>query len=71
MAKSEFEYSLIFTITQKSVVNVNWHFNKKKKNEIWQIIFNKLKQKKVFLGRGASRNAVAQGPMVILRRPCC
>ncbi len=28
------------------------------------------KKKKVFWGRGAYRNAVAQGPLVILRRPC-
>ncbi len=56
-------------LTQNSVVNVNWHINKKKQIEIWQIIVRKLK-KKVFWGRGACRNAVAQGPLVILRRPC-
>ncbi len=29
-----------------------------------------LKKKSSFLGRGACRNAVAQGPLVILRHPC-
>ncbi len=56
--------------TQNSVVNVNWHINKKKQIEIWQIIVRKLKKKeKVFWGRGAYCNAVAQGPLDILRRP--
>ncbi len=69
MAKREFAYS---HFTQNSVVHVNWHINKKKKNEIWhKIIVRKLKKKKVFWGRGAYRNAVAQGPLDILRCPDC
>ncbi len=56
--------------TQNSVVKVNRQINKEK-NDIWQIIVRKLQKKKVFLGRGAYSNAVAQRPLVILIFHAC
>ncbi len=53
--------------TQNSVVNVNWHINKKKRNLTNNCQETK-KIKKVFWGRGGLQH-VAQGPLVILRHP--
>ncbi len=53
--------------TQNSVVNVNWHINKKN-NEIWQIIVRKLKKLKRFSGVGGA-TACSPGASGYLKAP--
>ncbi len=62
MTKIEFAYSLVLHFMQNSVVNVNWHINKKGKKTKFDIHNCQEANKNSF--SVAYRNAVAQGPLL-------